>query len=41
MNINRETVRLILTENLNMKICAEMVQEDLCRKQELERGNVL
>jgi histone-lysine N-methyltransferase SETMAR len=41
LNLNRETVRLILTENLNMrKVCAKMVPKNLSEEQKERRLQV-
>jgi len=39
MNMNRETVRLILSEELGMrKICTKMVPRNLTEQQRIERS---
>jgi len=39
VNMNRETVRLILTEELGMrKICAKMVPRNLTEQQHVKRS---
>ena len=39
VNINRETIRLILSEELGMgKICAKMVPRNLTEQQRIERS---
>jgi len=39
VNMNRETVRLILSEELGMrKICAKMVHRNLTKQQRVERS---